>query len=229
MEKPDISRSAPINCVNCGAVIAANSPTCAYCDSPLHTCICTVCFSAVSKGMNHCPKCGAQVKKSPGASSKSLNCPVCRNSLDFYDDDSQPLYACPQCGGMWLDHNSFQFICDRVERQALEQGYKLPNANVSPVQKNRRAYIPCPECGIIMTPTHFARCSGIIIDSCRVHGNWFDWQELHRVLAFIQNGGMSKSRKLEISRAREDARMDRHIGSAMKKFAAEPDIRMRIR
>jgi len=178
--------------------------------------------------MNHCPKCGAAVIESQRAPKKDLKCPVCVSALETHDDDNHPFYACAKCGGLWLDHDSFQLICDRAEKLALEKGYKLPEVNVSAAVKQRRAYIPCPECGVIMTPKNFAGCSGIIIDSCRKHGSWFDWQELHQVIEFIRKGGMSSSRKLEMKRALESARNERDsrlIGSAMKRFLSDPNIK----
>ncbi|MDR0311624.1 MAG: zf-TFIIB domain-containing protein [Acidobacteriota bacterium] len=222
-EKPKITalKETLINCPNCGAAATANTPACAYCDSPLYSRACNACFSPVGISMKHCPQCGAPVMEARRAPKKDLKCPICESALENRDDDNHPIYACPQCGGLWLDHDSFQLICDRVEKQALAVGYKFPESNVSKTEKPRRAYIPCPECGVIMTPKNFARCSGIIIDCCRKHGNWFDWQELHKIVEFIQKGGMSKSVRLELSRALEDAKKERNsaqFDSVMKGY-----------
>ena len=227
MEKPDTPKTTAFNCPNCGAA-ATDAPTCAYCDSSLYARVCANCFSAVGITMNHCPKCGSVVAELQNVPQKCLKCPACANALEIHENGHHPIYACAKCGGLWLDHDSFQLICDRVERQALEQGYKLPDLNASTTGKPRRAYIPCPECGIIMTPKNFARCSGIIIDCCSKHGNWFDWQELNQVVEFIQKGGMSKSRIFELQRAKEDARREqssRSIAYGMKKFLSDPFIK----
>jgi Zn-finger nucleic acid-binding protein len=230
MENLNTHKIAALNCPNCGAAAAADNPACSYCGSTLYTRICAACFSAVSVNMNHCPQCGAAVRESRGAEPKnSLKCPVCESALEIQADYDHPLYSCTQCGGLWLDHDSFQLVCDRVERQVLEQGYKFPEAKASAsMRKSRRAYVRCPECGEIMTPKNFSRCSGIIIDCCQKHGNWFDWQELHQIVEFIQKGGMSKSRKLEIDRAREDIRRERDnwtIGSALRRYISDPNIK----
>jgi len=230
MENLDSHKITAFNCPNCGAAAAVNSHACAYCGSSLYTRVCAACFSAVSINMNHCPQCGASVAESQrGAEIKNnIKCPACDSTLEIQAGYDHPLYACPQCGGLWMDHDSFQLVCDRIERQTLEQGYKFPDAKAAVAEKSRRAYIRCPECGVIMTPKNFAKCSGIIIDCCRKHGNWFDWQELHQVAAFIQKGGMSKSRKLELDRAVEDARRERdsrNFGSALKRFISDPSIK----
>ena len=205
MENPNTSKIAILNCPNCGAAVVENAAACAYCGS-LYADICTVCFGAVTKGMNHCPKCGAAVMETQCAPQKELKCPVCADMLETHEDGNHPFYACPKCGGLWMDHHSFQLVCYRVEKQALAEGYYLPDLNAPATGKTRRAYIPCPECGVIMNPKQFAKCSGIIIDCCHKHGNWFDWQELHQVVEFIRKGGMSKSLELERKHALEDVR-----------------------
>ena len=209
MEKQDQSKITACNCPNCGAAVATNAPVCAYCDAPLYSRICANCFSAVGISMNHCPNCGAAVMESQRALKKDLKCPVCANMLETHEINSYPIYVCPKCGGLWLDHESFQLIFDRVEKQALEWVYNLPDLKVSNERKSRRTYIPCPECGTIMNPKQFARCSGVVIDTCRKHGHWFDWQELNQVIEFVQKGGMSKSRILELESLKEDLKRER--------------------
>ena len=57
-----------------------------------------------------------------------------------------------------------------------------------------------------MNRVNFARCSGVIIDFCRLHGTWFDHQELHRIVQFVQRGGLTKSRALELETLEEERR-----------------------
>jgi Zn-finger nucleic acid-binding protein len=228
MKKQDTSKIAAIHCPNCGAAATMDSAVCAYCDSTLYARFCTNCFGAVGSKMKHCPHCGAKVTEAKRAPQKDLKCPICKSTLETHDSDDHPIYACPKCGGTWLDHDSFELICDRVEKKGAEPGgYQLPGSKVSIKRPSRRAYIPCPECGTIMTPKNFARCSGVVIDCCRKHGNWFDWQKLHQIMEFIQKGGMRKSLKLEIERAREDVRMGRNIqlGSNMQRYISDSGIK----
>ena len=58
-------------------------------------------------------------------------------------------------------------------------------------------YRPCPECGKLMHRMNFGRRSGIILDSCRPHGLWFDANELDRVVRWIHTGGESEARRLK--------------------------------
>ena len=48
-----------------------------------------------------------------------------------------------------------------------------------------------------MSRFNFANCSGVILDSCRPHGVWFDSDELRRIVEFISGGGLDMSRAKE--------------------------------
>jgi len=95
---------------------------------------------------------------------------------------------------------------------------------VKPEGASDRAYVPCPACEKLMNRTNYAGCSGVVIDWCRDHGSWFDRSELHRIVLFIREGGLRKSRdrqkeqiRLESERLRlrqmETARLSRLSGS----------------
>ena len=61
-------------------------------------------------------------------------------------------------------------------------------------------YLPCVVCRDMMTRRNFAQVSGVILDVCRAHGVWLDHSELEKVLAFIRDGGLDRSRRLELER-----------------------------
>ena len=44
---------------------------------------------------------------------------------------------------------------------------------------------------------NFARVSGVIVDTCKGHGVWFNQGELRRVVEFIRAGGMDRARDRE--------------------------------
>ena len=194
------------NCPNCGAAATPDSTLCPYCKSALSVKICTSCYGAVSIGMKHCPRCGAEVANSQATTAESLLCPRCECDLDKCAVGKHILHSCNQCGGLWVGKNSFQDICTQEEEQEAVLGYEPPESPQSTARKPRRAYIPCPECKKLMNHKNFAHSSGIILDWCRDHGSWFDRHELHRIVAFIRNGGMRKAREWEKSqlKAQED-------------------------
>ncbi len=59
-----------------------------------------------------------------------------------------------------------------------------------------RLYRPCPVCEKLMHRINFGRKSGIILDSCRPHGLWFDANELDSLVRWIRTGGESEAGRL---------------------------------
>ena len=57
-----------------------------------------------------------------------------------------------------------------------------------------------------MNRRQFAGCSGVIVDWCKAHGTWFDRDELRRVVQFILDGGLGRSREREMRRLEEAKR-----------------------
>ena len=64
-------------------------------------------------------------------------------------------------------------------------------------EPSKISYVPCPDCSQLMNRSNFARSSGVIIDTCRQHGVWFDASELPRILEFIDQGGLTRQREKE--------------------------------
>jgi Zn-finger nucleic acid-binding protein len=60
-----------------------------------------------------------------------------------------------------------------------------------------------------MNRNNFARSSGVVIDTCKQHGIWFDAEELPRIVEFIRKGGLDRARekeKLQIEQERSRLR-----------------------
>jgi Zn-finger nucleic acid-binding protein len=203
MKKP-VTRTGAFNCPNCGAAVASDSVTCSYCGSPVAVRVCSSCFGAVSVKMKHCPHCGAKVASSRPKKT-GLKCPRCESKLVLITVGKHSMHTCEKCGGLWLDRASFQDICTREEEQEAVLGFQGKTLKISAVPKHKpgRVYIPCPECGKLMNHKNFSHCSGVVLDWCREHGNWFDRNELQRIVAFIRNGGLRKARERELSRLKE--------------------------
>ncbi len=188
------------NCPNCGAAAKPDSVACVYCGSSIATRICPACFGSVAVTMQHCPLCGAAVTDSQIMETETpLRCPLCETELSQVKIGNHTLHECMQCGGLWLDKESFRNICRREEEQTailhFRFEHKPENSKVG--EKRKRAYIPCPACGELMNHKSFSRGSGIVLDWCRDHGSWFDRHELQQIIAYIRNGGLNKSRERE--------------------------------
>ena len=98
-----------------------------------------------------------------------------------------------------MDKETLQKICDDREKQESVLGLgEAKTSHPSETPKTlQRVYVPCPECGTLMNRLNFAGCSGIVIDWCKPHGTWFDYNELPRIVDFIRAGGRKKSRDRE--------------------------------
>ena len=62
-----------------------------------------------------------------------------------------------------------------------------------------------------MNRSNFAKSSGVIVDMCKQHGVWFDADELPKIIDFINQGGMARSRekeKISIADERQKLRDD---------------------
>ncbi|MEZ5426567.1 MAG: zf-TFIIB domain-containing protein [Pyrinomonadaceae bacterium] len=185
-----------LNCPNCGASVADNSNFCDFCDSRLKTMACARCFGTIFEGSNFCPLCGEKAFQAQTVEAKDLgDCPRCKIKLKLLQIDDIGIGECEKCEGVWVEEAVFEEICADHERQAavLKKFDEVFSHKKSPTVQ----YVPCPECGNLMNRSNFARVSGVIIDSCRRHGLWFDAEELPRIIEFIRKGGLDHARQKE--------------------------------
>ncbi len=186
-----------LNCPNCGAGIAGDSTKCEFCRTRLKTMACVHCLGLMFVGTKHCGHCGKKMVEAAGGDNAPVGgCPRCRTSLESIAVGEAELSECGRCSGLWMTVEAFEELCtDRDEQSAVLQ-YKGRGANsAAPVKVT---YVPCPVCSELMNRSNFARASGIIIDTCKSHGVWFDADELPRIVAFIRDGGMGIARQREL-------------------------------
>jgi Zn-finger nucleic acid-binding protein len=118
-------------------------------------------------------------------------CPRCQNPLGASQTEgARPSLACPACGGMFLDHDTFRAeVGDAIGKH---KGASVPAK--APRQSARETsvrYIKCPHCQQIMNRMNFGKTSGIMLDACKAHGTWFDRDELGDVLAAAEHGAIA--------------------------------------
>ena len=193
------SPTSTLHCPNCGGNIQPDSVRCSWCESTLSAVACPSCFASIFRGMKHCPYCGAEVTQAKSSESTPEACPRCQSQLRAIEIGNCSMRECGQCGGLWVDKETLQKICDDHEEQEAVMG--LGDLKTSQPSENpttsQRMYVPCPVCGTLMNRLNFAGCSGIVIDWCKPHGTWFDFNELPRIVDFIREGGLKKSRERE--------------------------------
>jgi Zn-finger nucleic acid-binding protein len=68
-------------------------------------------------------------------------------------------------------------------------------------------YVHCPTCKTVRNRKLSASGSGVVVDVCKAHGTFFDAGELPAIIAFVQSGGMARSRQQaqREARAKEDS------------------------
>ena len=62
-----------------------------------------------------------------------------------------------------------------------------------------------------MNRQNFGRLSGTIVDTCSGHGTFLDRGELHQVVKFILDGGLSRMRQAELERLKEEQQRLREL------------------
>ena len=144
--------------------------------------------------------CGAMVfaeeaaaQPAPEASSKpapALKCPRCAANLFPHHDSLIIGSDCRACGGIWLGVETFNALCKKKDAEISGHAVLGTGARRSLIPEDKTHYLPCPACHDLMNRRNFAAASGVIIDICAKHGVWLDQQELSRIVAFIEAGGM---------------------------------------
>lgn len=213
-----------LHCPNCGANVAEDCVSCGYCNAVLTKTACASCFGPIFKGMKFCPFCGAAVvERDEVKIDKKLKCPRCEKVLEPVEIAGARLQECTSCGGLWLDKDTFQKICDDKEKQEKTLLFTIPlkPTDIDFEDQPKRMYVPCPACGSYMQRKNFAGCSGVIIDWCMPHGTWFDRQELQQIVSFIKEGGLAKVRKNEIESLREEQNRLRELQFGQNQFALD--------
>lgn len=183
-----------LNCPECGAAVEKDATQCQYCHALLQTVACPHCMGMMFAGTKFCPHCGVQVQTIQQGPNTNRQCPRCKVKLQDVQVANTPLEECTHCGGLWVDVASFEFICANTEAQSAATGLNLP----PPVAIDSKVhYLPCPQCGNLMSRINYASRSGVIINVCRPHGIWLDRDEIRQVIEFVRAGGLDRARQVE--------------------------------
>lgn len=215
-----------LRCASCGGHLAKDEKDCGFCGSEVSLAergfggTCPECFARMAKNASFCSTCGVSIK--PVGSLQPLHdksCPRCDAMLAVQEFANGSIVECTGCGGVWLEEKEFDSITKNAEADVVSQFVtgRSQDKSDDELKLEREAnvrYLQCPTCDQLMHRKNFATCSGVIIDSCRGHGVWFDRHELELILRFIAEGGMDQAREHERIRqegaaSRAEARRDR--------------------
>jgi Zn-finger nucleic acid-binding protein len=219
------------HCSSCGASLDQGKRNCKFCGSDVSATdhqigeVCPECYRRMLKGAEYCSGCGVRIQTERLLihPDQAIDCPRCKKSMIKRQVQAGSLWECTKCGGIWLDQEFFE---DLVESKDIDSigGMICGETNTKTIEisaKKKVKYIPCPVCSNLMNRNNFALGSGVILDTCRRHGSWFDAFELEQIFDFIRQGGMQKARKREIEESRRESR--RAMSSGMFHGSAPND------
>jgi Zn-finger nucleic acid-binding protein len=195
--------ASSLHCPNCGAAAEPEAGRCPYCKARLATVSCPSCFALMFDGARFCPGCGAERARTVDPVAATLPCPGCKGPMALFRVGATELFECAACDGLWVDATTFERLCTNADDQAavLHQ-FSTPGAEkTAPVR-----YRKCARCAQMMNRVNFGRLSGVVVDACRGHGTYLDAGELHRIVTFIQSGGLDRARAAQLEELKERER-----------------------
>lgn len=161
--------------------------------------------------MQYCSGCGARSNVGTlDADANSLACPGCgdHNCTSLLAErrvGAHQLSECLACHGIWLSTE----IVDAITTDANARALFAPDAAQTPTENSSShaakasghgtafRYRRCPVCAKLMARVNIARISGVVVDRCPKHGTFFDIDELHRLVRFLEAGGLDRARSRE--------------------------------
>lgn len=203
VQAPQGHDASVVRCSSCGGPRQEGSSACSFCQSDftlherdLHT-VCPHCLARVSDKARYCHHCGTGLCPELSAGHDSpLVCPACADERKLISrrlgEEQVTVLECGACAGMWLGHDAFDLLVKRAKSEATPARVRVPPVRGlprEPGQPRDSFYRPCAVCRQLMSRQNYAQASGVIIDVCRHHGQWFDGHELDAILNWLRAGG----------------------------------------
>src|SRR6478736_3312434 len=190
---------ASLNCPNCGAAANDGATTCEYCGTGLISIACRACFGAMFAGAQFCPHCGAKAEQAREVDQSTVRCPGCGGDMKHQQLGETLMHECAACGSAWLTPETFtKLVADREARSAAATSGAAAAGLSKPkpfrLTGTATRYVHCPVCDAMMNRVNFGDTSGVIVDTCATHGIWFERDELHAILTFVEQGGLARRR-----------------------------------
>jgi len=119
--------------------------------------------------------------RASGRAAGSSACPACPGTLHERRLGGIALRECVTCLGVWLAPRVFNDLwMDLAAQRRLLAALPAQDRGLPPEQT-----CACPICGGAMTRRELGRDSGVVVDTCKRHGIWFDRGELSHALRYL--------------------------------------------
>ena len=121
------------------------------------------------------------------------------------------LLECPGCAGIWIGEETFELLAEKSRQSVLPEQLTTGPAGkrAGSAKQDGSMYRRCPRCAKHMNRRNFGHRSGIVIDTCKEHGFWFDAHELDQVLRWIRQGGEQRALRRQADEERQAERQSR--------------------
>jgi Zn-finger nucleic acid-binding protein len=229
-----------VRCSSCSAPRRHGAESCDHCgaDFTLHErdlqTICPQCMTRISNRARFCHRCATPILPQGQAGEPTdRECPACGeaskklSSRELGREVSISVLECGSCAGIWLSRESFEILAERARGAAPDEeiagfGVATSSSRRSAPRQRGPLYRRCPECRQMMHRRNFGRRSGVVIDTCKDHGIWFDAEELERILRWIREGGEARTRRraAEEQAARSSA-VNRFMSDRLDRLAGQ--------
>jgi len=203
-----------LHCSACGGKVREKASKCDYCGGEITLAernlglVCPECYARLPVLAAYCSHCGIPISPQAIRTTRaSAKCPRCQSALVLREHEKTSYTECTRCSGIWLDAATFERVLEAKDTAVLAEAVRaFTDARPAATEEVDQVvkYLPCPVCSGFMLRKNFGGCSGIVIDWCKGHGFWFDGSELEKVMAFINSGGLDKSRQQEILRSKRE-------------------------
>ncbi|MFH1837475.1 MAG: zf-TFIIB domain-containing protein [Candidatus Omnitrophota bacterium] len=132
----------------------------------------------------------------------NIECPKCNVTMTTIRLNGAETDECPDCGGIWVDHFEEKQVLEMMpEVFTIEELQNLRKVYKSECRTETIKYVRCPRCGDFMWRKNYMHHSGIIVDTCKKCGTFFDKGELEKAVDFIKKGGIEYEKMKRSERA----------------------------
>lgn len=203
--------AAVVRCSSCGGPREAGATACRYCgadytlhERDLHT-ICPGCAARISDRARYCHHCATLIDPQGVAGTVTEHaCPACGEVAQLVSrslgGEQISVLECGRCAGLWLGNAVFKHLEEKQLRLAsADDSGRLEGARPAVADTSTSGdamrYRPCPVCRRLMHRRNYGRKSGVVVDTCLLHGLWFDQGELSAILSWVRSGGLARARR----------------------------------